>query len=233
MAIALAGATGNLNEAPSAAISGAATGLEWPDGIALDSNANIYVTNEFGGANGYGSVTVYPAGANGDVTPTATIANPNVDGTGGNAGDLTGLNYPDGIALDSSANIYVANEFGGANGYGSVTVYAVGASGNIAPIAAIANTNADSTGGTRATTPGCSRLRASRSIPAETSTWRTIAASAAARSPSIRPAAMAMLRQPRPSPALQPAHSQSARPAHDAWPPPGRVVIRQVDRAWD
>ncbi len=144
---ALAGATGNLNEAPSAAISGAATGLEWPDGIALDSNANIYVTNEFGGANGYGSVTVYPAGANGDVTPTATIANPNVDGTGGNAGDLTGLNYPDGIALDSSANIYVANEFGGANGYGSVTVYAVGASGNIAPIAAIANTNADSTGG--------------------------------------------------------------------------------------
>jgi hypothetical protein len=71
------------------------------------------------------SITVYAAGANGNATPTATIA-------GGN----TGLNFPFGIARDGAGNIYVTNQFGN-----SVTVYAAGASGNATPTATIAGGN--------------------------------------------------------------------------------------------
>ncbi|MGH7813814.1 MAG: choice-of-anchor D domain-containing protein [Candidatus Binataceae bacterium] len=106
----------NGNTAPGATISGAATGLNSPFGIALDSSGNIYVTNY-----GATSVTIYPAGSNGNVTPGATIS-----------GAVTELNGPGGIALDSSGNIYVVN--GNAP---SVTVYAAGSNGNVAPNATI------------------------------------------------------------------------------------------------
>ena len=53
-------------------------GLNGPFGIALDGAGNIYVTNFSGN-----SITVYPAGASGNATPTATIV-------GGN----TGLSQP-------------------------------------------------------------------------------------------------------------------------------------------
>ena len=71
-----------------------------PYGITLDSKGNIYVTND-GGPPGAGrgySVTIYGAGSSGNVAPLETIA-----------GNMTGLNVPEGIALDSSGNIYVAN----------------------------------------------------------------------------------------------------------------------------
>src|SRR5881628_537737 len=112
-----AGASGNAT--PTATIAGGNTGLNFPNGVALDGAGNIYVINDVG--NG---ITVYAAGASGNVTPTATIA-------GGN----TGLASPQGIALDGAGNVYVAD---GAN---RITVYAAGANGNATPMATIAGGN--------------------------------------------------------------------------------------------
>lgn len=113
---------------PRAVISGGNTGL-LPHGIALDRAGNIYVTNV--GSDPYvnlagNRITVFAAGANGNVVPMSTIA-----------GDNTGLDEPTGIAVDGAGNMYVAN--GGSNA--SITVYAAGATGNATPIATIAGVN--------------------------------------------------------------------------------------------
>jgi sugar lactone lactonase YvrE len=116
---------------PSATIAGSSTGLNGT-GVAVDSKGNIYVSNA-GNINcdlGPYSVTVYPAGSNGNVTPSATI-------TGSN----TGLSCPMGIAVDSSGNIYVANWL--ADVWGSITVYPAGSNGNVAPTATISGGNTD------------------------------------------------------------------------------------------
>ncbi len=123
--------TGTLNESPTAAISGSNTRLSDALGIALDASGNIYVTEQFYNQyteNYTGAVTVYPAGSNGNVPPSAEIGGANSD-----------LNTPFGIALDASRNIYVANE-----GYnpkigsqGSVTVYPAGTNDMLAPSATI------------------------------------------------------------------------------------------------
>ena len=76
----------------------------------------LYVANRF--AN---SITAYAAGANGNVAPSAGIS-----------GAATGLNFPEGVALDAAGKIYVAN-FNPT----SITVYAAGATGNVAPSATI------------------------------------------------------------------------------------------------
>ncbi len=114
-----AGSYGNV--APIATISGAETGLAYPIGIALDSGGNIYVSNLYTANTSSdlkydASITVYPAGSNGDEPPTAVIA-----------GDNTGLSYSPGIALDSSRNLYAA-------GY----VYDVGYGVNVYPLVATA-----------------------------------------------------------------------------------------------
>src|SRR6202161_626545 len=62
----------------------APTGLSEPQFTAVDANGNIYVTNPISM-----SVTIYAKGSNGNVTPFATIG-----------GSTTGLNFPEGIALD-------------------------------------------------------------------------------------------------------------------------------------
>jgi DNA-binding beta-propeller fold protein YncE len=113
-----AGASGNATA--TAIISGAATGLGNPHGVAVDANGNIYVANR-----GNSSVTVYAAGTNGNMAPSATIS-----------GAATGLSNPHGLALDANGNIYVANSSGG-EGSGSVTVYAAGAKNNATPTATI------------------------------------------------------------------------------------------------
>ncbi len=128
--------TGILDEAPIATIAGVRTLLDHPTGIALDHHGNIYVTNGSGGPvvadtfNG-GTITVYPAGSNGDIAPTASLS-----------GVHTGLAYPLGIALDSDDEIYVINGFTAnvkRTPYtdGSITVYSAGSNGDIAPIATI------------------------------------------------------------------------------------------------
>ncbi|MGB0061537.1 NHL repeat-containing protein [Candidatus Binatus sp.] len=115
----LGSSTGLLNESPTATISGTNTLLGFPWGIALDSSRNIYVASFSGG------VTVYsPVGNSTGILNEVPIA----DITGSN----TGQDGPNGIALDSSGNIYVAD--GDAD---SVLVYPAGSNGNVPPIATI------------------------------------------------------------------------------------------------
>jgi hypothetical protein len=118
-----AGSNGNV--APIATISGNNTGLNDPQGIALDSSGNIYVVNR--GNGNVSSITVYAAGSNGNVAPIETISGNNTD-----------FYLPQGIALDSSRNMYVANI------NGPISEYAAGSSGNVAPIATIGGFLSDS-----------------------------------------------------------------------------------------
>ncbi len=114
----LGGGTGSLNELPIVTIAGSKTAFDGLTGIALDSKGNIYVANCGNNCSGTASprITVYPPldGSTGNLneSPIATIA-------GGN----TGLLDPEGIALDSNGNIYVANRLGGTTNIGSITVY--------------------------------------------------------------------------------------------------------------
>jgi HYDIN/CFA65/VesB-like, Ig-like domain len=119
-----AGSNGNV--APSAAISGSNTGLDTPVGIALDGSGNIYVLNLGFNFSGSPFVTVYAAGSNGNVSPSATISGPN-----------TGLNSPTGIAADDSGDVYIANA-GTFSGIGALTVYPAGSNGDVLPSATIA-----------------------------------------------------------------------------------------------
>jgi hypothetical protein len=105
---------------PLATLHGDLTEISEAAGIALDANANIYLTNDASDSLG-DRVTVYPAGSSGNSPPSAVIV-----------GSNTGLAFPAGIAVDSSLNIYVANPATDA-----VTVYAAGSNGNVAPTATI------------------------------------------------------------------------------------------------
>jgi len=124
-----AGANGNAK--PIQTIKGSKTGLNYPADVAVDANGNMYVVNSgyFGGPF---SVTVYAAGATGNVKPIQTIRN----GTSG-----SGLELPFGIALDPlNGDIYVANADGGSSGsstVGSVAIYAPGSNGYVPPIGII------------------------------------------------------------------------------------------------
>jgi hypothetical protein len=101
-----------------ATIAGPATGLDGPEGVAVDSAGHLFVTNAFGD-----SVTEYAEGAAGNAAPVALIAGP-----------ATGLSGPAGVAVDSAGRLFVTNAgFGG----DSVTEYAEGAAGNAAPVATI------------------------------------------------------------------------------------------------
>lgn len=107
----------NGNVAPFEYISGSATGLSAPAGVAINPlNGNIYVLND-----GNYSVTIYSPGSTGNVAPIGTIA--------GSRTKLTGETF--GIAFDASANLYIGND------NNTITVYAAGATGNIRPIRTI------------------------------------------------------------------------------------------------
>ena len=110
--------TANGNVAPLRTISGAATGLNSPYGVAVDIvNNEVAVTNLSGN-----SVTVYARTANGNASPLRTIS-----------GAATGLNGSTGLAVDTVNNeLVVSSIFGN-----SVTVYARTANGNVAPLRTI------------------------------------------------------------------------------------------------
>jgi hypothetical protein len=120
-----AGEYGNL--APTQTISGPDTDMGIPNGIAVDSAGNIYVTNWFAGTPCVGSITVYAAGSNGDASPIAQIK-----------GKKTRLCAPWGAALDTNGNIYVTS---GRQYASAVYVYAAGSTGNVAPLAQISGTH--------------------------------------------------------------------------------------------
>jgi|SRR5579862_1723262 len=107
------------NVAPIRMIAGSQTKLRGCSGLGIDSKGNIYVSNY-----NTNSVAVFDKHANGNVAPIAIIA-----------GSATGINGPDSMTVDAKDNVYVSNT--GAQNGGSVTVYAKGATGNVAPIATI------------------------------------------------------------------------------------------------
>lgn len=90
--------------------------IDSPYQLALDAESNVYVANLQG--NGGYFISVFSAAANGDVAPIGTII-----------GTKTKLAAPDGVALDSGGNLYVAN-----SDTHNVTIYAAGASGNVKPL---------------------------------------------------------------------------------------------------
>jgi len=69
-----AGATGNV--APIRTITGSNTALQFPSGVTVDSTGKIYVSNR-GGIFGGAAITVYPAGANGNMSPIQDITGSN------------------------------------------------------------------------------------------------------------------------------------------------------------
>ena len=131
-------ATANGSTSPIVTIHGEQMGLDNPTAIAFDSAGNIYVSNAGRGGGGHDSITKFPAGSSGDVAPVAKIT-----------GAATKLSSPSGIAVDSSGNIYVANEGSNNGELDSITVYSAGSRGNAAPAKIIAgsSTKLDRPGG--------------------------------------------------------------------------------------
>lgn len=93
-----------------------------PIGAAVDSPGNFYVTDEEPQANGTEIPRVLRLNANG----TTIIAGNNADGFAGDGGPATQatLNTPEGLAVDSAGNIYIAD-------YGNNRVRKIDTSGNI------------------------------------------------------------------------------------------------------
>ncbi|HEY6324995.1 MAG TPA: hypothetical protein VIW73_00585 [Candidatus Cybelea sp.] len=115
-------------------ISGSKTQLSRPAALMI-SGGVIYAGN----LNSH-SITEYPASARGNTAPTTVIS-----------GSKTMLVNPVGLAVDSSQNLYVADDSAAA-----IFVFAAGASGNVSPIRTIAGsqTGLSGTSGIVITKPG-------------------------------------------------------------------------------
>jgi sugar lactone lactonase YvrE len=108
----------NGGPAPSKDITGNATGLSVPLGIAVDRAGNIWVTN-----SGTSSITEFPAGATGDIAPINTVQ-----------GSATFLSSPVGIAFDANSDLFVVNSQLDSSGFFEVLEFGPNPVGNQAPI---------------------------------------------------------------------------------------------------
>ncbi|MBS1815106.1 MAG: SMP-30/gluconolactonase/LRE family protein [Acidobacteria bacterium] len=93
--------------------------------VKTDAAGNLYV----GGmdiASGSGEVLVYPAGATGSAAPARTIM-----------GSLTGLKLIQGLALDTTGQMYVSSWVNNGAAANSISVFASNANGNVAPVRTI------------------------------------------------------------------------------------------------
>jgi hypothetical protein len=117
---------------PQRTITGPHTELHLPIKLALDAGDTLYVLNAYSW-NRFGTdevtVTVYPPGASGDVTPLRTIV---VKRGRASEGARRGLGDPHGVAVDDRGFVYVALSGGWSDG-GSVAVYPPTAAGDVAP----------------------------------------------------------------------------------------------------
>ena len=116
-------ATATVTMTPTATPTATATSTASSTPTATPTGSAIYVTNcdspSTCGGTGIDSVTAYPAGSTGNVTPSVTIG-----------GTHTLLRLPIGIAVDPAGTIYVAN-----NEALSISEYAAGVSGDAVPSA--------------------------------------------------------------------------------------------------
>ena len=67
-----------------------------PNGVAVDASGNVYVVLTNGGSNSMGSVLILTPSGGGNYTQSTLSA-------------AAGLMYPQGIAVDGSGNVYIAN----------------------------------------------------------------------------------------------------------------------------
>jgi mucin-19 len=170
--------SGTLNEAPLATVTGTATGLNIPEGLALDKSGKIYVANETQ-SDGFSipSVTVYPANPTGTLDDEAPLAT--INGKFG----TTSLVAPEGVAVDASGKIYVAD------GCNCVFVYAANPSGttNEAPLAAITGSS------TGLTQPGGIALSGSGKIYVTNTAYPSVTTYAANPSGTLNEAPLAAI----------------------------------------
>ena len=140
--------TSSTSSVPYLAITGGATGLNVPSGIAYDSHGNLYVANRQGASVESFAVpsptpTPTPTAAPSPTatpttspspTPTPTpYALDNLPPHSVISGGNTGLVNPTSVALDANNVIYVVDA-----GNPSVRIFAAGATGNVAPVRTIA-----------------------------------------------------------------------------------------------
>lgn len=104
------------NSAPIRTIQGSNTQLVGPRSITVDADGRIYVGDLFGA--GSDKVAVFAPGADGNVAPERVIT-----------GDNTMISWAQGLAVDSTGRLYVANR-----NTSTIAVFAPGSDGNITPL---------------------------------------------------------------------------------------------------
>jgi len=131
IAIYAANPSGTVNSSPITTISGSNVKLAETHSIAFDAAQRVYVTDNVYGIEVYPPVPSTPSG-NLNEAPIANIPR----------NSTTGLNYPWGIALDSSGRIYTLDS-------GNIYVFAADPVGTVseAPLATISGSNTGLDGG--------------------------------------------------------------------------------------
>jgi hypothetical protein len=112
-----ANSTGTLP--PTSTITGPETMLVGIEGVAVDSQGNVYVSNVDGA--GVFSIFEFSAGSTGNVAPMRTIS-----------GSTTTMNAIGNLTVDSAGNIYVLNDI-------NILKFSPTATGNVAPTATISS----------------------------------------------------------------------------------------------